>query len=495
MNNAKLLFLIILSAYITKPLANNKLSKELANELTKTTGDIELYILLKNKNSLKKSIASNRITRLKNTIAQLKSNALYSQKHLEKNIAAITQQYKFYWVNNSLWAIMPRDKVMTFANSPDVVKVYINSSQKLKVVKDHIQQPIKAINGIEWNLTQVNIPQVWQMGFKGQNVIIAGQDTGYQWDHISLKEKYAGWNGSTVNHNYRWHDSINNPITVCQDGLNNPAPCDDHGHGTHTMGTMLGDDGLGNQIGVAPDAKWIGCRNMNQGDGTPATYTECFQFFLEPTDLNNSNPDVTKAPHIINNSWGCPTSEGCLQPNVLETVVNNVVAAGILVVAAAGNDGSACNSINTPIAIYDKTLTVGSTTSSDNISSFSSRGAITIDGSNRLKPDVSAPGSSIRSAQLNGTYTNLSGTSMASPHVAGVAALLISANPALAGHPEQLKQIILESSLAKTSTQSCNGVSGSQSPNNTFGWGRLDALAAVNLARQSLIFDNGFENN
>ena len=495
MIKAKLILLTIFLGYLTIPCAQNKLSQELTSELTKSTGDIELYVILKNKNVIKKSTSSSRLTRLKNTIDQLKSNARHSQNQIKKNITTITQEYKFYWVNNSMWAKIPRDKVTTLANLPDIEKVYVNSTQKLKIINNKSTKTIEAINGIEWNINKVNIPQVWLLGFKGQNVIIAGQDTGYQWDHVSLKSKYAGWNGTTVDHNYHWHDAIQNPNVICEDASNNPISCDDHGHGTHTMGTMVGDDGAGNQIGVAPDAKWMGCRNMNQGDGTPATYTECFQFFLEPTDLNDNNPDVSKAPHIINNSWGCPTSEGCLQPDVLETVVNNVVNAGILVVAAAGNDGSACNSINTPIAIYDKTLTVGSTTSSDNISSFSSRGAINIDGSNRLKPDVSAPGSSIRSAQLNGTYTNLSGTSMASPHVAGVAALLISANPALAGHPEQLKQILLESSLAKTSSQTCNGVSGSQSPNNTFGWGRLDALAAVNLARQSFIFVNGFENN
>lgn len=100
--------------------------------------------------------------------------------------------------------------------------------------------------------------------------------------------------------------------------------------------------------------------------------------------MNNQNPDVSKAPHVINNSWGCPESEGCTQPDVLETVVNNVVDAGILVVASAGNSGSGCNSVNTPIAIYDNTLTIGSTQSDDTISGFSSRGGVAIDGSNRL---------------------------------------------------------------------------------------------------------------
>ena len=82
------------------------------------------------------------------------------------------------------------------------------------------------------------------------------------------------------------------------------------------MGTMVGDDGAGNQIGVAPGAKWIGCRNMNEGDGTPATYSECFQWFIAPTDLNNQFPNPTLAPHVINNSWGCPPSEGCTDPDV-----------------------------------------------------------------------------------------------------------------------------------------------------------------------------------
>jgi len=134
----------------------------------------------------------------------------------------------------------------------------------------------------------------------------------------------------TADHNYNWHDAIheNNPHTppgnLC--GFNSLEPCDDHGHGTHTMGTMVGDDGGANQIGMAPGARWIGCRNMEEGWGTPATYAECYQWFIAPTDLNDQNPDPAMAPHVINNSWACPPSEGCTDPNVLLTVVQNVLA-------------------------------------------------------------------------------------------------------------------------------------------------------------------------
>jgi len=489
----KIIITLIIVLYKKDAIADQSKISNLLQDEIKNNAVVEIYVLLNNQNEIQKNTSLSRIERLTNTIHQLKVNAKISREKIEPQLALITNDYKFFWANNSFWAKVPSHKLSNLLATNTILKAFSNKPQKLSIIKP--SKTDNNVKAIDWNLSMINVQQVWDQGIKGQNVIIAGQDTGYQWDHISLKNKYAGWNGTTVNHNYSWHDAITSPNVNCQDAQNNPASCDDHGHGTHTMGTMVGDDGNGNQIGVAPDAKWIGCRNMNQGNGTPTTYTECFQFFLEPTDLNNANPDVTKAPHIINNSWGCPSVEGCTQPDALESIVNNVVNAGILVVAAAGNDGSSCGSINSPIAIYEKTLTIGSTTSTDAISSFSSRGAVTIDGSNRVKPDMVAPGSSIRSAQLNGSYSFKSGTSMASPHVAGVAALLISANPTLAGNPELITQILLGTSTVKNTNQSCNGVPGSESPNNTFGWGRLDALAAVNLARESFIFNNGFENN
>ncbi|MFN3308412.1 MAG: S8 family serine peptidase, partial [Anaerolineales bacterium] len=258
---------------------------------------------------------------------------------------------------------------------------------------------------------------------------------------------------------------------------NSPAPCDDHGHGTHTMGTMVGLDGS-NQIGMAPKARWIGCRNMDQGVGTPATYAECFQWFIAPTRLDGSDPNPALAPDVINNSWSCPPEEGCTDPNVLKSVVEAVRAAGILTVQSAGNSGSGCASVKDPAAIYAASLSVGATDSSDTIASFSSRGPVTVDGSNRLKPNVVAPGVWVRSSIPSG-YGYTSGTSMAAPHVAGLAALIISARPYLKGQADVIENIILSTARPLNTTETCGGIPGSQVPNNTYGWGRIDAWAAI----------------
>src|ERR1039458_1392180 len=159
------------------------------------------------------------------------------------------------------------------------------------------------------------------------------------------------------------------------------------------------------QIGMAPGAKWIGCRNMERNWGTPASYVECFQWFLAPTDLNGQNPDPSKAPDVINNSWYSDASEGTTNLFVFQTAVENLRAAGVVVVVSAGNEGSGCSTITSP-AIYDASFSVGATDSGDNIAGFSSRGPVTVDGSNRLKPDVSAPGVNIRSSVPGNGYAS-----------------------------------------------------------------------------------------
>jgi len=313
----------------------------------------------------------------------------------------------------------------------------------------------------------------------GQGVVVAGQDTGYQWNHPALKNHYRGWNGVSANHNYNWHDSIHSGGGVC--GPDSPQPCDDTNHGTHTMGTMVGDDGGSNQIGMAPGAKWMGCRNMDQGVGTPATYSECFEWFIAPTDLNDQNPDPSKSPDVINNSWSCPTSEGCTNPNILRNVVENTRAAGIVVVQSAGNSGSGCSTVNTPAAIYDAAFSVGAVNASNNIVSFSSRGPVTFDNSQRLKPDASAPGENIRSSVPGNGYAFFSGTSMAGPHVAGLVALAISAQSCFAGDVDAIEQYVRTHATPRTTTQTCGGIPGSGIPNNTYGYGAImSALPVAN---------------
>ncbi len=256
------------------------------------------------------------------------------------------------------------------------------------------------------------------------------RDTGYQWDHPALQPHYRGWDGATADHNYNWHDSIHDSTgNPC--GNDSPEPCDDAGHGTHTAGTFAGDDGATHQTGVAPGAKWIGCRNMDGGDGTPARYIECMQWMLAPTDLAGLNPNPDLAPDVINNSWGCPVSEGCTVGDELEAAVDNVVAGGILFVASAANAGPACETILTPPATYDSSFVIGATDTQDRMASFSSRGPVVA--SDLIRPDLSAPGVNVLSSLPPNTYGTLSGTSMAAPHVTGTVALMLSVAPRIQG--------------------------------------------------------------
>jgi serine protease AprX len=250
----------------------------------------------------------------------LRSVAETSQRPIRELLEARGIPHRSYWVANMIWVRGDRRLIDELAAREEVFHIYANP--RVRMDGPVSRTPSAAVpdspDAVEWGVAKVHAPEVWALGFTGQGVVVGGQDTGYDWDHPAIKGKYRGWNGSSADHNYNWHDSIHSDGGVC--GSDSPEPCDDDSHGTHTMGTMVGSDGS-NQIGVAPDAKWIGCRNMNQGAGTPETYSECFQWFIAPTNLQNQNPDPSKAPHVMNNSWGCPTSEGCTDPNVLKTVV------------------------------------------------------------------------------------------------------------------------------------------------------------------------------
>jgi subtilisin family serine protease len=345
-----------------------------------------------------------------------------------------------------------------------------------------------------WGIEMIRADLVQEMGIKGLDVVIGGNDTGVGWDVESLVNTYRGNGPGGLDHNYNWHDAIHEISPLHGDSIilptNNPcgldtnAPCDDHGHGTHTLGTALGQ--IGDDVfGVAPEAEWVACRCMERGYGSLSTYTECFDFFLAPTDTagENANPDM--APHVIVNSWKCPEMEGCNLSNwaVMETAVNNLRAAGVVVVVSAGNDGGrGCSSLNAPAAIFGGAFTVGATAGNDSIAGFSSRGPVMSDSSGRIKPDIAAPGVAVRSQIHTGAFQTWNGTSMAGPHVAGVVALMISANPQLAGKVSIIEDIIKRTAVTKYQDElGCDTIT-MQVPNNIYGWGRIDAYEAVQEA-------------
>lgn len=406
--------------------------------------------------------------------------------------------YRSYWVSNLIWVRGDRDVLRAVASRGDVRHVYANTWQHVQVPQpDATPIDWRARDLIEWNIEIVHAPEVWQRGFTGQGVVIGGQDTGYAWDHPAIKNQYRGWDGATADHNYNWHDAIreDNPLGGGENscGFDLAAPCDDDGHGTHTMGTMVGETPELN-IGMAPGAEWIGCRNMEEGWGSPSTYTECYEWFIAPYPIGGdpfTDGEPAKAPHVINNSWACPAVEGCTTLDVLQQVVETVRAAGIITVHSAGNKGPNCATVSEPAGIYDASFTVGATNDQNLITGFSSRGPVAADGSDRLKPDIVAPGQGILSSiplEINAVgYAFLSGTSMAAPHVTGLVALLISAEPDLAGRVTALEDVITQSALKITSSQNCGSDNATSVPNNVYGWGRIDALAAYELLGTEVI--------
>jgi subtilisin family serine protease len=467
-----------ISATPVQPAWTRKVGPEVLSKVQ--NGETEYLIILRDQADL--SPAEDMKTKLeKGTFVyeRLTEVADASQGSLIAILDGVGATYQAFWVTNMIWVRGDVETLQRMAIREEVAKIEANPTIQLSIPDTAPPDPQpQAVSGIEWNLTQINAPQLWALGFTGEGIVIGGQDTGYDWDHEALIGKYRGWDGSSADHNYNWHDTVTSGGGSC--GPNTTEPCDDHGHGTHTMGTMVGDDGGTNQIGVAPDAQWIGCRNMNVGDGTPASYIECYQWFIAPTDLNNENPDPAKAPHVINNSWSCPVTEGCSDPNILLSVVQAARAAGIVTVHSAGNQGPNCSTVSEPAGTYAESFSVGATDANDNIVSFSSRGPVNVDSSNRLKPNITAPGYNIRSSKPGDVYGTSSGTSMAAPHVAGLVALLLSANPKLIGQVDQIEDLIESTAMPRTSTQTCGEVQGSEIPNNTYGYGRVDAWDALN---------------
>ncbi len=452
--------------------------------------------------------AARRTARAEYLYHALATHALQSQADLRAWLDAKGIPYHAHYIINMIGVtgsaalvdeLRQRSDVVRLEGDPQIDMIHKTVGTEVKLAPGRwvglLQWPAAIISPAEpgspnvpYGISATRAPEVWVMGYTGQGITVASQDTGVQWDHPALRPHYRGVKGETVDHTYNWLNAIpaSGNFDACA-GLD--SPCDDHGHGTHTVGTMVGATvGTSNVItyGVAPGAQWMGCRNMRNGVGTPNTYTTCFEFFLAPYPPDGdpfTDGRVDLAPDIINNSWGCPPSEGCNKDS-LRQVVETMRAAGIMVVASAGNGGlSGCSSVIDPIAIYDATFSVGAHDSNGYLAGFSSRGPVTADGSGRMKPDLTAPGVNILSTSRFSNTANSSGTSMASPHVAGAVALLWSAASWLVGDIDLTEQVLLKSATPVYSNK-CGDSAEIVSPNSVFGYGRLDVAAAVEMALQ-----------
>ncbi len=365
---------------------------------------------------------------------------------------ALVSGYRSFFAVNAIAVTGRQAAVGQLAGAPGVVR--IEAEDVLTVAGFFVAPASGPQLAIQDNIKQINADGVWLLGFRGQGVIVASIDTGVRYTHEALKPGYKC--RSLSSHANCWFDAVTDGSVA--------APYDDHGHGSHVTGIMAGRRG----IGVAKRAKWTACKAFNSmGSATASDILECSDFFM---GLALSATTASFTLDVINNSWS-----GGRGSTFFNATVDSWNAAGIHSAFAIGNEGPSCRASQGP-GEYTKAFGVGAVSSADTVASFSSRGAASAVNGGTRKPDVVAPGVSIRSvsAACNTCYAFFSGTSMATPHGVGTLALMLSKN---GGLTTEKARSIAEGTALKISNLACGGTA---SDNNVYGRGRVDALAAVN---------------
>ncbi|RKR91792.1 subtilisin family serine protease [Micromonospora pisi] len=396
----------------------------------------------------------------------LQTTAARSQSALLSKLTANGVAATGFWAANAVLVRLGDQAALDVVrNRPEVARITATGEVPLP-------DPAKAAGttstDVAWGVDRVGAPKVWsEYGVRGEGTVVGSIDSGAEYDHPAIAASYRGSRGDgTFDHNYNWFD----PSYVCGDP--SLEPCDNTGHGTHTVGTMVGDGGPGNHVGVAPGAKWISAKGCEARSCSYRALAAAMQWMLAPTDLSGQNPRPDLRPHVVNNSWGGPGG-----PPVLQQILSAWVAAGIMPVFSAGNDGPLCQTVGYPGALPDA-YSVAAFDTDNRIADFSSRGYQ--DG----KPDIAAPGVAVRSAVPGDGYEQWSGTSMAAPHVAGAVALLLSAAPLLVGRPAEIRALLDGVAVDAPAALDCGGVPGND---QTWGEGRLDVFPAVGRAPRDAI--------
>ncbi|MCS7221167.1 MAG: S8 family serine peptidase [Anaerolineae bacterium] len=379
------------------------------------------------------------------------------QAYLEaERVAGRVTEYIPFWIFNGLTVRARPEVIRALAARPEIAIIRLDQYRQWIPTPSPLSHPSPALQEregniakssgdearTEWNLIRIRAPEVWaSLGISGTGVVVAGMDTGADWLHPALQANYRGYNPrGPARHWGNWYDPVTRSL----------YPIDDHGHGTHTLGIAVGREG----IGIAPGARWIGVKVLDRrGYGYDSWIHAGFQWLLAP------NNDPTLAPDVVNCSWGSEDATSTIFQNDLRVLR----AAGIFVVFANGNRGPGPRTVLSPASLPEA-FAVGATDGEDRIASFSSRGPSPW---GEIRPHVVAPGVAVRSALPGGVYHAMSGTSMASPHVAGLVALLRSVNSTL--DITQTAFLITSTAIPLSSAVS----------NNDAGWGRIDAFAAV----------------
>lgn len=411
--------------------------------------EVSVIVILSDKADFKPFKKKKKHIRRPKIIKALKDKAALSQFPLKSFLKSNgAKRLTSFWIINGMALQVRAALIPMLASWPGVETIRLDAAISAPIVNYNTSP------GIEWNLSAIEAPGLWDLGYTGQGIVVASMDTGVDMDHPDLTNKWRGGTNS-------WYDPNGEHAT----------PYDAVGHGTQTMGIMVGEDAGGTAIGVAPGAEWIAVKIFDDADvATESDIHLGFQWLLDP----DGDPNTDDAPDIVNNSWGLTAGlNDCI--DIYQTDIQALKEAGIAVVFSAGNEGPAPSTSISP-ANYPETLAIGAIDDTFTIDDFSSRGPSACDGS--IFPEVVAPGVSVKSSDLTfggvfpDSYAYVTGTSYAAPHVAGAMALLKEAFP-------NVSVSMLESSIKQSALDL-----GPPGEDDAYGYGLLDVTGAY-----SLLFD------